>query len=420
MKKLAVMAALVATMGLAHANPQIYGSLNMSLVKQSGTGLDTTNMNSGVLQPSTLGFRARESLGGGYGAGMNLETAINLVNGTVGNAQNGVGGSSAQNNYASTSGTSSLFHRQANIQVTTPYGEAKFGRQPTPMFTASSVVDSIALSSGGMSQVMANLSNPGLSGNGTLSGVRQPLNPNLNVSTVSGGPWAFTNGVGFRTKEYAGFSVNAIAGFAPSTAGTSNSDDHQATQDIVVNYRNGPVTAMLGSQNINDNIGSKLSQTNIASLGYAVTKQLTVKAGYVETKFGKCSSTAVGGNCQNTALAISSAGVVTAAVNSPVGTAYGTDFRATAIGASYQATPQSRIALQHTAVQDLITVGNKVGMTSLYADYDFSKSVRAYTLVSVNDNSGKAMFGPIRGQSATTSTRGEAITAIAVGMRYVF
>lgn len=420
MKKLAVMAALVATMGLAHANPQIYGSMNISVVKQTGPGLDATNMNSSVVAPSILGFRARESLGGGYGVGMNLEAAVNLISGNVGNTQAAVGGSSAQNNYVATSGLSSVFHRQANVQLTTPYGEAKFGRQPTPTFSATSVVDAIGISSGGISQVVSVLSNPGMSGNGALSGVKQPLNPNLNVSTATGSPWGFTNGIGFRTKEYSGFQVNALAGFAQPASTSSNSDDQQATQNIVINYKNGPVTALYGFQNINDNTGAKLSQSNIAGVGYAIDKTLTIKASYFDMKYGKCSSAAAGGNCQNTALSISPAGTITAAVNSPIGTPYGTDFKATALGVSWQVMPYSRIALQHTLITDDINSNNKIGMTALYADYDFSKSVRAFTFVSVTDNAGSANFGSVRAQAAATPAKGQSISAIAVGMRYVF
>jgi hypothetical protein len=420
MKKLAVLAALVATMGLAHADAQVYGALNVSIVKQTGTGLDATNMNSTVLSPSVLGFRARESLGGGYGAGMNLETAVNLVSGNLGSGQSAVGGSVAQNNYATTGGIASVFYRQANVQLDTPYGEVKLGRQPTPTFIATGSVDALGIASGGISVVASNLSNPGMAGNGALSGVKTPFNPNLNVSTPNGSPWAYTNAIGFRSKEYSGFTVNALAGFAQPASTASNSDDQQATQNIVIGYRNGPVTALYGFQNINDNTGAKMSQSNIASIGYAVNKQLTVKASYFDTTFGKCNSTAAGGNCMNGTLGISAAGVITAATNAPVGTAYGADFKANAIGASYQASPQSRVALQYTEVKDSVTPTNKIGMTSLYADYDFSKSVKAFTFLSVADNSGNANMGPVFGQPAATPAKGQSISSLALGMKYVF
>jgi predicted porin len=377
-------------------------------------------MASTVLAPSVIGFRGNEKLGGGYAAGFNLETAINLNNGNAGSATSGVGGTSAQNGYLPSDGTSTLFYRQANVQVdTAEAGSFKFGRQLTPTFVASFNADALSIASGGIG-IATNLANPGfIGGTSSLSGVQGPLNPDTNVSSVNGSPINYSNGIGWDSQKYYGVTVHALWGLNQNAPMSSNYANQQAIQNVVVNYENGPYTALYGYMNATDNTGNRLVSTNIAGLGYTVGS-VTVKGTYFGGRFGSCSQTTSGGNCQTKAMSISAAGVVTPATMASAGTPYGDNFDAYALGVSWQASARSRVAVQYTQILDQTTTGNKAGISSIYADYDLSKRTKLFALVSYVDNVGQANVSPIYALSSATPNNGNSITAVAAGMKVSF
>lgn len=423
-KKLLAIGLLAVTAGLAQAQSSIsiYGVLDESVVNQSGNGLNNTNMNSSTTQNSLLGFRGMEKLGHGYGVGFNLEAGINLSNGSTGNSMSGVGGTTAQNNYVSSSGTSSVFNRQANIQADVPVGSFKLGRQYTPSFIAvsSGGADALGIASGGIAQVMSTLG--GVNNRYLTGSTTSPLNPDTLSSTYIGNPGLFSNGIGFKTYEFAGFTGHAFVGINQSSSGITGDNylNQQAIQDITVSYRNGPVFGLLGYQNVNDNSGAQYSTGKLATLGYDVTSSVTVKATYYGKQFGSCSNASAGGNCMNKSMSISAAGVTTAATYAPVGTAYGDDYDSYALGVSWKATDRVRVAGQVTQTNDTNVTANKNTMYTLYSDYKFSPRTSVYALYSYVQNNGQSNFSPIFGLSATTTNNGQDIQAVALGLKHTF
>jgi predicted porin len=56
----------------------------------------------------------------------------------------------------------------------------------------------------------------------------------------------------------------------------------------------------------------------------------------------------------------------------------------------------------------------------LYSDYKFSPRTSVYALYSYVQNNGQSNFGPIYGLSATTTTNGQDIQAVALGLKHTF
>lgn len=417
-----LLSSLLAIAGIAHAqssNVQIFGLIDQSVVTQKGLGLNNTNINSSTTGSSNIGFRGVENLGDGYGVGFNLEAGVSLATGNTGNTLSGVGGTSASNSYTASSGTASVFNRQANLQGDTPIGQFLVGRQYTPFLRAQSRSDALMITSGGVSTIMSSL---GGTNNRNLSGsTTSPLNTNLFAATTLGNPGMWSNGISFKTKEWHGLTAHVMYGVnqSTSTATGENSWDTQGIKDISLTYDKGPYFALLGYQEVNDNVGNKYNASKLAAVGYT-WNDLTFKGTYANRTFGTCSSASSGGNCMNKTMSISAAGVATAATYAPVGTAYGDDYDLYGFGVSWKATDRVRVAGQITQVNDQTVSANKFTMNTIYADYSFSKRTRVYALASLVQNQGGANMSPIFGMSAQTSSNGQDITAYAVGLRHSF
>lgn len=426
MKKLLLALGLISVMGLAQAqssNIQIYGIIDQSIINQSGSGLNATNMNSTTTIPTNIGFRGKEDLGGGNKVGFDLNTGVNLNNGNVGSPSAGVGGTNPQNGYDPQLGTSTLFYRAANIQFeNADVGTFKLGRQATPVFMQSWTADALSTTSGGISIATVLTGAGPYGGNGALTGnFRTPANPDINQSNINGDAYNYSNGIGYYSPRWNGFKVNAMLGINNSSSTTAGGSpmNSQAQQQIVVDYESGPYTASAGYSNVLDNTGANLFATTLLSAGYTWNK-LTFKGTYMNTTYGKCNQNTGGGNCQYLPLSISSTGTVTPTLYAPIGTAYGADFDAYALGVSYAATDRLRLVAQYTAIADQVTSGNKIGMSTLYADYAFSKRTSIYTMASLVNNQGAANAGPFFGSPTRTPSNGQDVLGVAVGMRHAF
>ena len=413
---------LLAVAGLAQAqgsNVQIFGIIDQSVVTQKGLGLNNTNINSSTTSSSNIGFRGVEKLGDGYGVGFNLEAGVSLATGNTGNTLSGVGGTSASNSYTASSGTASVFNRQANMQIDAPVGQFLVGRQYTPFLRAQSRSDAMMITSGGVSTIMSSL---GGTNNRNLTGsTTTPLNTNLFAATTLGNPGMWSNGISYKTKEWNGLTAHVMYGVnqSTSTATGENSWDTQGIKDISLTYEKGPYFALVGYQEVNDNTGNKYNASKLAAAGYT-WNNLTFKGTYANRSFGNCSQNTAGGNCMNKTMSTSAAGVTTAATYAPIGTAYGDEYDLYAFGVSWKATERVRVAGQVTQVNDQVNTANKFTMNSIYADYSFSKRTRVYALASLVQNQGGSNMSPIFGMSAQTSSNGQDITAYAVGLRHTF
>jgi len=425
MKKLLLPLLIAAGFSTAQAQSQeaplqIYGNLNIAGVAHNAPGLNAFNMSSSVLGNSSLGFRGTHDIAGGYKASVNLETAVNTNSGNVSSSLSGVGGTNPGNGYAISGGSTSLFYRKANLEIITPtVGNFTLGRQLTPQFYMSTRLDALGIASGGIGAVNGTLTGHGSSGNRMLSGVVAPLNPDLNVSGINGGPNNYSNGIGWKSPTYNGVTVHAMWGMNQNGPTASNEFEQQGQRNVVVEYEKGPFSALVGVQDVNDNTGATQLKTQMAGAAYTY-KDLTFKYGYFGARWGQCSETKSGGNCMTTPMSISASGIITAARNAPVGTAYGNDFDANALGVSYKVNDRTRVAAQYTAVVDKTVDANKVNLTSVYGQYNFSKTFAVFALYSRADNQGNANMGPIFGMTAGAPAKGQAIDAFAIGMRKAF
>ena len=181
MKKIIVLSALAsaAVASFAQSSVTIYGTIDLAATKVSGVrGGSISQLNSGMMDGSRLGFRGNEDLGGGYRALFTAEARLEADTGGISNrppsgsqvpdrymlqagslglpppvqpALNGVAG-----NIGSQVGVNHLannfWDRQVFVGLVTPVGAILAGRQYTPAYEMSAAFDTLqtqsALSAG--------------------------------------------------------------------------------------------------------------------------------------------------------------------------------------------------------------------------------------------------------------------------------
>jgi predicted porin len=136
-KSLLALAALstIAAAGssFAQTNVTIYGVADAGINRTiDGVNGSSTNLDSGQMNGSRIGFRGTEDLGGGLSAIFLLEAGINLDNGTTGQ---GIAAS------GTTPASSRLFGRQAYVGLSGNFGTVKLGRLTTVTYNNSGTFD---------------------------------------------------------------------------------------------------------------------------------------------------------------------------------------------------------------------------------------------------------------------------------------
>lgn len=121
-KKIVAGAALMALAAVAQAQVKVYGYLDLGVGSFEAAGGDsTTQVSSGNLMTSFLGFSGSEDLGGGLKAEFVLETFIGADTGSM------------LPNLASTAG---FWGRGSNIALSGGFGKLAIGQYDTPLFVA--------------------------------------------------------------------------------------------------------------------------------------------------------------------------------------------------------------------------------------------------------------------------------------------
>ena len=123
MKKIALLAALLATLSIGYAadSVSVYGIMDggISATKAVGSTTTTTSFKSGGMTTSAFGIKGTEDLGGGLSAFFDVSSFIDLGDGAV------KGGGAQQN----------LFTRNAYVGLSDKtFGSVKMGRQNNPSF----------------------------------------------------------------------------------------------------------------------------------------------------------------------------------------------------------------------------------------------------------------------------------------------
>jgi len=124
MNKKVLAAAVVATLGgaVSAQNVTIYGILDASAVNTDNGAFSSTEVNSGFLVSSRLGFRGEEDLGGGLKALFKLESRLGFDN------YGGMGASQQITNGTLATGLSpAIFNRDAYVGISGAFGEFALG-----------------------------------------------------------------------------------------------------------------------------------------------------------------------------------------------------------------------------------------------------------------------------------------------------
>jgi predicted porin len=128
MKRFLVSSALLAVSGLAAAQSSVtlFGIVDATLQRGSGSTASRTQMGSGGNSSTRLGFRGVEDIGGGMSASFWLETALS--------ADSGVGGATNTNNQTTGAGAAlaggqgMTFGRRSTVSLSGGWGELRLGR----------------------------------------------------------------------------------------------------------------------------------------------------------------------------------------------------------------------------------------------------------------------------------------------------
>ena len=245
MKKIIVLSALAsaAFASLAQSSVTIYGIVDLAATRVSGVrGGSISQLNSGMMDGSRLGFRGNEDLGGGYRALFTAEARLEADTGAVsnrppsgsqvadryiqanllklpaalqpvlnsvsGNIGNGIGVNLANN----------FWDRQVFVGLVTPVGAVLAGRQYTPGYETSAAFDALqtqsALSAGQVASIPSSI-DIRLSNTIAYRIVQGPISAALMVGAGEGSATtgkfyganamyktpAFSAGVGYNTRE---------------------------------------------------------------------------------------------------------------------------------------------------------------------------------------------------------------------------
>ena len=119
---------LAATAAHAQSSVTLFGILDATFARGSGSIANQTQLTRGGLSTPRLGFRGEEDLGGGLRAGFWLDAQVNTDDGTS--------GSTNTNNQASGNGPAQglTFSRRSTVSLMGNWGEFRVGRDVVPQY----------------------------------------------------------------------------------------------------------------------------------------------------------------------------------------------------------------------------------------------------------------------------------------------
>jgi predicted porin len=134
MNKTLIAAAALCCAGVASAQSSvtIFGTVDVALTRGIGSVSSRTQVASGAMNASKIGFMGAEDLGGGMSATFWLEAGMNV--------DEGIGGATNSNNQPSgtgapTAGRQGLtFNRKSTVGLSGPWGDLRLGRDYTPQY----------------------------------------------------------------------------------------------------------------------------------------------------------------------------------------------------------------------------------------------------------------------------------------------
>ncbi len=259
-KTLVALAALAATASFAQSSVTLYGTMDASFASQTSDGVTTTGQRDSGISSSVWGLRGSEDLGGGLRAIFNAESDVNTATGqnslngngaptaaftgTAGTANTQTGAYTPAGTVAVSGGTTdTMFRRAANVGIAGNFGEVTLGRRISP-----NIANSQALSVMGGNSV------------GTT-------NQQVQGTTAS----FFTkNAITYVSPSLAGFVVTLQSGLVGDSATLQTDGSKYATTAGSIAYANGPLSAGLATQTINDAAGARAQTNTSGRVSYAL------------------------------------------------------------------------------------------------------------------------------------------------------
>jgi len=191
----------------AQGNVSVYGVADAYVTGiRSGAG-SITQLQSGGLSASRLGFRGREDMGGGLYASFVLETGLNMDDGSYSN--------------------NAFFGRQSFVGIgSDALGAVTLGRQYTGFWHVSDEFSEFSNSSNGPSSAVV----------GGFGGY-EPVRGSADSGTGNGGPARLNNAVKYESPVWGGFRFGMQGGFGEVVDDASGS----RVLDAYARYAQGPV-----------------------------------------------------------------------------------------------------------------------------------------------------------------------------------
>lgn len=170
-----------------------------------------TRVQSGGLNGSRFGLRGSEDLGGGLRALFQIESGINLDDGTY--------------------GQNAFWGRQAWVGVSSSaLGQLSLGRQYGSIYNLTADFSEFTNGPIGASTAVI----------GGFGGY-EPVRGSANTATGNGGPSRNNNSIKYETPNFAGFKAGALLGLGEVSGGTNET----RVTDIYGRYTSGPLDVML-------------------------------------------------------------------------------------------------------------------------------------------------------------------------------
>lgn len=254
-KIIALAIAGLSSAAFAQSNVQIYGNVDASMVKYSGTSTGVpgaaagnaagngsiTKIDSNLIKQSRIGFRGNEDLGGGMKAVWTAEASLASD-----------GGAAAQQ--AGASGLGGAW-RQMFVGVEGNFGSATAGRMYTPFFKTVAAVDNF------------NMTGVGAVGN---------------IHPIAAQTARFSSSINYTTPSFNGLTASVMMGMSEVP---SDSTTKPKGESFNVVYANGPIVASAAHLKVKDadltnGTGNSTGTTGVLGTGAtaAYTAGLDIKA----------------------------------------------------------------------------------------------------------------------------------------------
>jgi len=342
-KKIVAGAALLAVAAVAHADVKLYGSLDLSVgsYKAAG-GKSTTQVSSGNMMTSFIGFSGSEDLGGGLKAEFALESFIAPDT-----------GSTLSNN------THGFWGRGSNIALSGGFGKVALGQYDNALFTYGYTYNPFG-SSMYFSPTMRHYYGLGLGNNVRASTYGPASTAVLHADT------GFVNSLTYETPVYSGF-----AGSLQWSPKESTAPGAKDSFTIGGSYNAGPLSLAIAYASIGLGTSAKVTDANNVTTN--------------TTSYGPAQKvTALGGSYD---FGVAKAFAQYTSVNNKVGA----DDKVWQLGASVPVTAAGSVLVSYG--QD--KVSNNGGTDKIFSlgyDHNLSKRTDVYTVLS-NEKASKLKSG---------------------------